>query len=80
MDTTGENRAFQTVTEEGEHRCEWEKVQDRDYGNDICVLHARPTDSGKAVGSDTASSAEKAAYLQQCGSCALFAPGKAGPN
>src|SRR5207253_5479074 len=27
----------------------WEKVQDRDYGNDICVLHPQPTDSGKTI-------------------------------
>jgi transglutaminase-like putative cysteine protease len=27
----------------------WEKVQDRDYGNDICVLHPQPEDSGKTI-------------------------------
>jgi hypothetical protein len=27
----------------------WEKVQDRDYGDDICVLHPQPTDSGKTI-------------------------------
>src|SRR5260370_23829162 len=27
----------------------WEKVQDRDYGNDICVLYPQPSDSGKTV-------------------------------
>jgi len=42
--------AFQTVTEEEVNvPMKWEKVQDRDYGNDICVLHARPADSGKTI-------------------------------
>src|SRR6266705_2595577 len=42
--------AFQTVTEEEFNiPMKWEKVQDRDYGNDICVLHARPADSGKTI-------------------------------
>ena len=42
--------AFQTVTaEELSIPIKWEKVQDRDYGNDICVLHPQPTDSGKAI-------------------------------
>jgi len=42
--------AFQTVTEEEVNiPMQWEKVQDRDYGNDICVLHARPADSGKTI-------------------------------
>src|SRR5436305_2853833 len=27
----------------------WEKVQDRDYGNDICVVNAQPQDSGKTI-------------------------------
>src|SRR5437764_11739383 len=27
----------------------WEKVQDRDYGNDICVLNPRAEDSGKII-------------------------------
>jgi transglutaminase-like putative cysteine protease len=42
--------AFQTVTE-GELNIpmKWEKVQDRDYGNDICVLYPQPSDSGKTV-------------------------------
>jgi transglutaminase-like putative cysteine protease len=41
---------FQTVTEEEVNiPMQWEKVQDRDYGNDICVLHARPADSGKTI-------------------------------
>src|SRR5438552_500301 len=35
--------AFQTVTaEELSIPIKWEKVQDRDYGNDICVLHRHP--------------------------------------
>src|SRR6266704_2046833 len=39
--------AFQTVTaEELSIPIKWEKVQDRDYGNDICVLHPQSVDSG----------------------------------
>jgi len=42
--------AFQTVTQEEVNiPVKWEKVQDRDYGNDICVLHAQPADSGKTI-------------------------------
>src|SRR6059058_1906383 len=42
--------AFQTVTEEALNiPMKWEKVQDRDYGNDICVLYPQPSDSGKTV-------------------------------
>src|SRR6266581_2850507 len=42
--------AFQTVTEEEVNiPMKWEKVQDRDYGNDICVLHAQPADGGKTI-------------------------------
>src|SRR5438046_8231356 len=42
--------AFQTVTEEEFNiPMKWEKVQDRDYGNDICVLHPQPSDGGKAI-------------------------------
>lgn len=42
--------AFQTVTEESlSIPIKWEKVQDRDYGNDICVLHPQPADSGKTI-------------------------------
>src|SRR5260370_35928306 len=42
--------AFQTVTQEEVNiPMKWEKVQDRDYGNDICVLHAQPADSGKTI-------------------------------
>jgi len=52
----------------------WEKVQDRDYGNDICVLDPRPEDSGKTIElryrvvrkektAYPASSAEAARYL-----------------
>src|SRR5438046_1986346 len=42
--------AFQTVTEEElSIPMKWEKVQDPDYGNDICVLYPHPSDSGKTV-------------------------------
>jgi len=42
--------AFQTVTqEEVSIPIKWEKVQDRDYGNDICVLHPQSPDSGKTI-------------------------------
>ena len=42
--------AFQTVTqEEVSIPIKWEKVQDRDYGNDICVLHPQSSDSGKMI-------------------------------
>src|SRR5206468_3855080 len=42
--------AFQTVTEEDlSIPMKWEKVQDRDYGNDICVLNLQPNDSGKTI-------------------------------
>lgn len=42
--------AFQTVTqEEISIPIKWEKVQDRDYGNDICVLHPQSSDSGKTI-------------------------------
>src|SRR5437773_12484393 len=42
--------AFQTVTEEDlSIPMKWEKVQDRDYGNDICVLNLQPNDSGKTT-------------------------------
>src|SRR5919198_386608 len=42
--------AFQTVTEEKlDIPIKWEKVQDRDYGNDVCVLHPEPSDSGKTI-------------------------------
>src|SRR6188474_1441664 len=27
----------------------WDKIQDRDYGNDICVVNAQPQDSGKTI-------------------------------
>jgi len=58
-DITGEARvwiplaktdSFQTVTvEELNIPMKWEKVQDRDYGNDICVLHPQPEDGGKTI-------------------------------
>jgi len=42
--------AFQTVTEEKLNiPMKWEKVQDRDYSNDICVLYPQPADSGKTA-------------------------------
>jgi hypothetical protein len=42
--------SFQTVTvEELNIPMKWEKVQDQDYGNDICVLHPQPEDSGKTI-------------------------------
>src|SRR6266566_6956195 len=68
--------AFQTVTEEKLNiPVKWERVQDRDYGNDICVLYAQPSDSGKTVevryrvvrkekAAYSASSAETARYLR----------------
>src|SRR5262245_18591044 len=41
---------FQTVQEEELIiPMEWEKVHDRDYGNNICVLHPRSWDSGKTI-------------------------------
>ena len=67
---------FQTVTEEDVSiPMKWEKVQDRDYGNDICVLYPQPSDSGKTVevryrvvrkekAAYPASSAETARYLR----------------
>src|SRR5438552_6778613 len=68
--------AFQTVTEEKLNiPMKWEKVQDRDYGNDICVLYPQPADSGKTVevryrverrekAAYPASSADAARYLR----------------
>src|SRR5207302_11271780 len=42
--------ALQTVMqEEVRIPIKWEKVQDRDYGNDICVLHPQSSDSGKMI-------------------------------
>jgi transglutaminase-like putative cysteine protease len=42
--------AFQTVTVEKLNiPMKWEKVQDRDYGNNICVLYPQSTDSGKTI-------------------------------
>src|SRR4029077_1451937 len=42
--------AFQTVTvEELKIPMKWEKVQDRNYGNDICVLNLQANDSGKTI-------------------------------
>jgi transglutaminase-like putative cysteine protease len=46
----GKTDAFQTVTQkEISIPIKWEKVQDRDYGNDICVLHPQASDSGKTI-------------------------------
>jgi transglutaminase-like putative cysteine protease len=42
--------AFQIVTEEETNiPVKWQKVQDREYGNDICVLYPQPEDSGKTI-------------------------------
>ena len=42
--------AFQTVrVDEISIPIKWEKVHDRDYGNDICVLDPRTEDSGKVI-------------------------------
>src|SRR5438128_10544290 len=42
--------AFQTVAQEKiSIPIKWEKVQDRDYGNDICVLNPGPADRGKTI-------------------------------
>jgi transglutaminase-like putative cysteine protease len=42
--------AFQTVTQEQiSIPIQWEKVQDHDYGNDICVLYPQAADSGKTI-------------------------------
>lgn len=42
--------AFQTVRREAVNiPIKWEKVEDLDYGNDICVLHPQPEDSGKTI-------------------------------
>src|SRR5439155_23069882 len=41
---------FQTVSDEQLNiPMKWERVRDRDYGNDICVLHLQPQDSGKTI-------------------------------
>jgi len=41
---------FQTVSvEELNIPMKWDKVQDRDYGNDICMVNAQPQDSGKTI-------------------------------
>src|SRR4030095_2746103 len=42
--------AFQTVTvEDLKIPMKWKKVQDRNYGNDICVLNLQASDSGKTI-------------------------------
>src|ERR1043166_7081275 len=68
--------AFQTVSVEALNiPMKWDKVQDRDYGNDICVVNAQPQDSGKTLelgykvirkekGAYPAGNAEAAQYLR----------------
>src|SRR3954452_4739648 len=68
--------SFQTVTVEKLNiPMKWDKVQDRDYGNDICVVNAHPQDSGKTIelrykvvrkekAAYPASNADAAQYLQ----------------
>jgi transglutaminase-like putative cysteine protease len=68
--------AFQTVAEEKLNiPVKWERVQDRDYRNDICVLYPQSSDSGNTVevryrvtrkekASYSASTAEAARYLR----------------
>ena len=42
--------AFQNVSMEKLNiPMKWDKVQDRDYGNDICVVNAQKQDSGKTI-------------------------------
>ena len=42
--------AFQTVAEEKLNiPVKWERVQDRDYGNNICVLYPQPSASDKTI-------------------------------
>src|SRR5215831_2276477 len=42
--------AFQSVSMEKLNiPMKWDKVRDRDYGNDICVVNAQPEDSGKTI-------------------------------
>lgn len=42
--------AFQTVSnDEPSSPIKWEKIQDRDYGNDIIVLRPQAADSGKTI-------------------------------
>src|SRR4029453_18519804 len=42
--------SFQNVTvEELNIPMKWEKVHDRDYGNEICALSLQPSDSGKTL-------------------------------
>jgi transglutaminase-like putative cysteine protease len=42
--------AFQNVhVDEISIPIKWEKIQDRDYGNDICVLNPRAEDGGKTI-------------------------------
>jgi transglutaminase-like putative cysteine protease len=66
--------AFQTVTEEELNiPIRWEKVQDRDYGNDICVLYPQPEDSGKTIEMRyRVVRKEKAAYSANSGDAAHY--------
>jgi len=42
--------AFQTVDVQAVNiPMKWDKIQDRDYGNDICVVNAQAQDSGKTI-------------------------------
>ena len=51
LDTAGEDRCLSDRhrPRRSEHPDEMGKVQDRDYGNDICVLYPLPADSGKTI-------------------------------
>jgi transglutaminase-like putative cysteine protease len=66
--------AFQTVTqEEVGIPIKWEKVQDRDYGNDICVLYPQSSDSGKTIELRyMVVRKEKSAYLAKSEDAARF--------
>ena len=71
--------AFQTVSMEKLNiPMKWDKVQDRDYGNDICVVNAQPQDSGKTIELRyKVVRKEKAAYpARQCGCRAVSSAGK----
>src|ERR1043166_7906177 len=42
--------SFQNVTvQELNIPMKWDKIRDRDYGNEICVLSLQPSDSGKTI-------------------------------
>ena len=73
--------AFQTVNvEELNIPMKWEKVQDRDYGNDICVLYAQPRTAAKQSSCDTGRAQGKSRLsCKQCGDRALLRPEKLVP-